>query len=317
MTNKPASSLFRRAPPQPDANALELVARIVAAGSFAQAARDLGLTRAAISRRVAFIEAQLGSPLFARSTRALGLTEQGRVLAHRARAVLDAAESARRTLRTRGGDAGTLSGTLRVTSVASFGQCLLAPLLAQFQVLHPALRIDLRMGNRRVDLLREDIDVAFRITDRPPPDSVAQFLMSFKVRAYAAPVTGVPLRAPAELAHNRCLVFGPPTDELQLLWHQESSGQVESVTIEPAMMGDDAGTLQAAARAGAGVLFAADFSVEEDLSRGLLVEALPGWHLPVPVGSSVQALTLPVSDAPESARALVRHVREALGSRRA
>lgn len=315
MTTKPRSKLFHRTPPQPDANALELVARIVAAGSFAQAARELGLTRAAISRRVAFIEAQLGSPLFARSTRALGLTEQGRVLAHRARAVLDAAESARRSLRARGNDAGALSGTLRVTSVPSFGQCLLAPLLARFQALHPALRIELRMSNRRVDLVREDIDVAFRITDRPPPDSVAQVLMSFKVRAYAAPVAGIPLSAPADLAHNRCLVFSPPTDEVQLVWHQEATGRKESVTVEPAMVGDDAGTLQAAARAGGGVLFAADFSVEDDLARGLLVPALPGWHLPVSVGSSVQALTLPVADAPESARALVRFVREALATR--
>lgn len=64
----------RRAAPALDANALELLARIVAAGSFAQAARELGITRAAVSRRVAAIEAQAGVPLFVRSTRALALS---------------------------------------------------------------------------------------------------------------------------------------------------------------------------------------------------------------------------------------------------
>jgi DNA-binding transcriptional LysR family regulator len=318
LTNRRPFHPLHTAPQAPDANALELLARIVAAGSFAQAARELGQTRAAVSRRVAFIEQQLGQPLFVRSTRALGLTEAGRRLAVRARAVLEAADAARRGLRARGGrgdgsgDSGGLSGTLRVTTVPNFGHALLGPLLARFQAQHPALRIELRVSNRRVDLLREDIDVAFRITDKPPPDSVAQVLLPFKVRAYAAPVAGVPLRRPADLVHNRCLVFSPPLDEVTLRWHHESTGQVEEVQLEPAMVADDAGTLQAAARGGGGVVFAADFSVADDLARGLLVDALPGWHLPVAVGQAVQALTLPLAVAPESARALVRHVREAL-----
>lgn len=171
--------------PGPDANALELFARIAAAGSFAQAARELGLTRAAVSRRVAHIEAQLGAPLFARSTRALGLSEAGRRLAPRARAVLEAAESARRGLRARAGDG--LAGTLRITSVPSFGQAVLGPWLARFQALHPGLRIELRFTNRRVDLLREDVDIAFRLTDKPPADCVATPVLPFVVRAYAAP----------------------------------------------------------------------------------------------------------------------------------
>ena len=301
-----------------DANALELIARIAAAGSFARVARDLQQTRAAVSRRVAFIESQLGSALFVRSTRALGLTETGRRLASRARAVLEAAEAARRGLRARsdisndGGIGDSLSGTLRLTSVPNFGQAVLGPLLARFQQQHPALRIELRLSNRRVDLVSEDIDVAFRISDKLPPDLVAQPVLRFVVRAYAAPVPGVPLREPADLAHNRCLVFGPQADEVTLAWHHTASGRVQAVTLAPAMLGDDTGTLQAAARAGGGIYFAADYCVADDLARGLLVDALPGWQLPVAVGSTVQALTLPLGVAPEGARALVRFVRDAL-----
>jgi DNA-binding transcriptional LysR family regulator len=300
-----------RRPPTPDANALELFAHIVAAGSFAAAARELRLTRAAVSRRVAHIESQLGQALFARSTRALGLTEAGRALAVRARAVREAAEAARRGLRARQAGGEGLAGTLRITSVPSFAQAVLARQLALFQQQHPALRIELTLTNRRVELLREDIDVAFRLTARPPADCVATPVLDFRVHAYAAPRPGVPLPHPEALTHNRCLVFSPPTDEAVLQW-QHTSGATHRVTVQPAMLGDDLGTLQAAARAGAGVLFAPDFCVAADLARGELQDALPGWHLPVDEVRSVQALTLPLAQASESARALVRHVRDAL-----
>lgn len=307
---RPLSRVDPRAAAALDANALELFARIVQAGSFAQAARELGLTRAAVSRRVAHVEAQLGAPLFARTTRALGLSEAGRRLAPRARAVLEAAEAARRGLRASEGQG--LAGTLRITSVASFGQAVLGACLARFQARHPALRIELRFTNRRIDLLREDVDVAFRLTDKPPPDCVATPVLPFVVRAYAAPVAGVPLRAPADLAHNRCLVFGGPQEEVTMSWRHDASGRTEAVTVVAAMLGDDLGTLQAVARGAGGVVFAPDYCAADDLARGLLVDALPGWQLPVTEGRTVQALTLPLSVAPEAARTLVHFVRDTL-----
>lgn len=303
----------RRAPAAPDANTLELFARIAAAGSFAQAARDLGLTRAAVSRRVAAVEAQLGMPLFTRTTRALGLTEAGRRLATRARAVLEAAEAARRGLRARDSRGGGLAGTLRVTLVPSFGQAVLGPLLAQFQSLHPELRLELRFTHRRVDLVREDIDVAFRVTTRPPEDCVVTPVLPFKVHAYAAPGLGV-LAGPQALASQRCLVFGAPTDELTMNWQHQRSGRSMAVNIQPTVVGDDLGTLQAIAAGGGGVVFAPDYCVREQLAREALVNVLPGWTLPVNEGHTLVALTLPLSAAPESARALVHFVRDALAT---
>ncbi len=187
MTKKPRPTLAPRRDVPLDANALDLFARIVAAGRFAQAARGLGLTRAAVSRRVGAIEAALGQPLFARTTRALGLTEAGRALAAKARAVADATDAARMGFRARTPGSSGFGGTLRVTSVPTFGQSVLAPLLARFMALHPALRLELSLTNRRVDLLREDVDVAFRITRRPPDDWVARPLMRFPLRAWARP----------------------------------------------------------------------------------------------------------------------------------
>lgn len=305
--------LEQRPLPGPDANALELFARVVAAGSFAHAARQLGLTRAAISRRIAVIERSVGVPLFARTTRALGLTEAGRRLASRARLVLDAAEQARRGLRSDARQG--LSGTLRITSAATFSDAVLAPLLVRFLALHPGLRIDLRVGPRRMDLLRDEVDVAFRLTAQPPPDSVAQPVLRYAVRAYAAPGAGLPLASPAALAQQRCLIFDAPRDALTLTWQCEANGGRVEVPIDPAWIGDDLTTLMAAARAGGGIVLAPDFAVGDALAAGQLVDALPGWHLLLPLGATVQALTLPLAVAPESARALVRFVREALADR--
>ena len=307
MTTRRRSSIDRPPPRGPDANALEYFARVAAAGSFAEAARQLGQTRAAVSRRMAQIEAQVGAPLFVRTTRALGLSEAGRRLVVRARAVLEAAEAARRGLRARGSE---LAGTLRLTSVPMFGQSVLGPLLAAFQARHPQLRIEMRLTGRRIDLLREDVDLAFRLTERPPEDCIAQPVLPYVVRAWAAPGPGLPLPRPAALAGTRCLVLGAPADEYAMVWLQGQ--RRESVRIEPAIVADDMGSLIAVARVGGGVVFAPDFAVHGDLAAGQLVDVLPGWHLPVPEGQAVQALTLPLAVAPASARALVNFVREAL-----
>lgn len=311
MTRQAHSSLSAHQATGPDASALEYFARVAGAGSFAAAARALGQTRAAVSRRVALLEAEVGAPLFARSTRSFGLTEAGRRLLGRARLVLEAAEAARRDLRARG-DA--LGGTLRLTSVPMFGQAVLGPLLAAFQALHPRLRIELRFTARRIDLLREDVDLAFRLTEHLPEDCIAQAVLPFVVRAYAAPGEGLPLRDPAALAAARCLVFGAPVDELPLSWAADAEGRTQRVIVQPAIVADDVGSLLAVARAGGGIVFAPDFCARDDLARGTLVEALPGWRLPIPEGEAVQAITLPLALAPESARALVRFVRESLAA---
>lgn len=103
----------------------------------------------------------MGLALFARSTRSLGLTEAGRRLHARTRAVREAAESA----------------------TAGFGRHVLASLLARFQVLQPAVRHEPFFTDRRVDLLREWLDIAFRVMSKPPDAWVAQPVLRFAVHA--------------------------------------------------------------------------------------------------------------------------------------
>ncbi len=299
-----------------DANALELFARVVAAGSFAEAARRLGQTRAAVSRRIAAIEAQAGVTLLARTTRSLGLTEAGRRLAAHARSVQEAAEAARRSVRS---GRAALEGRLRITAVPTFGRLVLAPLLARFQHKHRGLRFELLFTDRQVDLLKEGIDIAFRLTRKPPPDWLAQPVMAYRVGAFAAPaMRAQPLAGPAALADWPGLLLGVSADSVPLLWrkrsgHDDAPDSVR-VEVQPGIWSDDMEALVTLARAGAGVVFAPDYCVQADLQAGRLVDLLPGWQLPVAEGDMVQALTLPPAIAPRSARELVKFVRDACGA---
>lgn len=301
-----------QAAPGLDANALELFARVVQAGSFAQAARQLGLTRAAVSRRMAAIEAQAGHVLLARTTRSLGLTEPGRRLAQRARAVLEASEAARGALRA---SHAALAARLRITAVPSFGRAVLVPLLADFRRLHPGVSFELLFTDRRVDLLREGVDVAFRITREPPLDWVAQPLMPLRVSAFAAPGMTPVLQSPADLSELPLLVLGAARETVSLSW-QRSQGEGPPCTHEvgPQVVAfsADMDSLAALACRGTGVLLAPTYCVAEACRTGALIDLLPGWHLPVPEGDTVLALTLPHPLVSEAARALVRHCADAL-----
>lgn len=302
-----------------DANALELFARVAQAGSFAQAARELGLTRAAISRRVSAIEDAVGLVLFARSTRSLGLTEAGRRLHARARAVRDAAEGARLALRhTRD----QLDGTLRISATAGFGRHVLAPLLARFQAIHPAVRYELFFTDRRVDLLREGLDIAFRVTSAPPEAWVAQPVLTFQVHAYGLAGSAL-LNHPHALQALPMLLLGQGEEPYESHWMRDGSERVV-VTLQAAAWGSDLDGLIALARHGGGVVLAPDFCVTapagvraqdqlDDWRGPGLQDVLPGWRLLVGV-ETVQALTLPMPAASETSRALVRFIRDSLRS---
>ncbi|MEH0167934.1 LysR family transcriptional regulator [Roseateles microcysteis] len=307
MATKTAPSRYRRTVAEAalDANALELFARIAAAGSFAAAARELGLTRAAVSRRIAAIEEAVGLALFARSTRSLGLTEAGRRLHARAKLVREAAEGARLALRSQRDQ---LGGTLRISATPSFGRHVLAPLLARFQALHPALRYELFFTDRRVDLLREGLDLAFRITARPPEDCVAQPVRPFAVRAYGL---GPPLADLQALADQRLLLLGQHEEPLTSHWLSDGPpARRESLMLQASAWGGDMESMLAMARAGGGVVMAPDFCVPPG---DVLADLLPGWRMVVAEGEWVQALTLPVPAGSETARAFVAFVRAELG----
>jgi DNA-binding transcriptional LysR family regulator len=142
-----------------DIFALRLYTRVARLGSFSAAARECGLSQSQASRIIADLEADLGTRLLSRSTRAVVPTEVGAEFLSRMESILAALDEAEHNVR---GD-GDLRGSLRISMPTSFGLHTVIPRLSGFTAKHPDLHIHLLLEDRRQDLVREAVDVAIRL----------------------------------------------------------------------------------------------------------------------------------------------------------
>src|SRR6185436_12871823 len=182
--------------------------KVVGAGSLSAAARELGLSPAMISRKLAALEARLGVRLINRTTRSLRLTDEGasyhescaRVLAE-----IDEAEAAV--------SAGSVEpqGALKVAMPASFGHQYLAPLIPEFTTRYPKVQIALSLSDRNVNLFEEGFDLAIRIAELQDSSLAARRLAPNRRIVVASPAYlarhGTP-RTPRDLESHNCLTAG-------------------------------------------------------------------------------------------------------------
>ena len=140
--------------------AMRVFTRVAERGSFAQAADELDISRAAASAHVAALEKHLGARLLNRTTRSVSLTAEGSDYLQRTRRILEEIADAEETLR---GTRSKPEGRLRVDVPVSFGRYLLLPALPEFVRRYPAIELDLRLNDRVVDLVAERVDVALRV----------------------------------------------------------------------------------------------------------------------------------------------------------
>ncbi|MBX3453167.1 LysR family transcriptional regulator [Ferrovibrio sp.] len=256
-------------------NDLTVFARVAEQGSFTAAAESLRLSKSAVSKQVARLEARLGSRLLTRTTRRLTLTETGRVVldhAERALAEAQAAEAAVQNLQT------APRGLLRVNMPMSFGLSHVAPLLPEFLAAYPELRVEVSLNDRRVDLLEEDVDVAIRIGDLRDSTLAARRLAPIRGVVCAAPSYierfGAP-KTPDELKWHHCLIYTylPEPD----IW-RFSDGS--AVRVNGPMRANNGDVLLQAARGGLGIVRLPSFLCGNDLADGALVPLLEEYRLP-------------------------------------
>jgi DNA-binding transcriptional LysR family regulator len=202
--------------------------RVVEAGSFSEAARQMGTTKASISKAVARLEAALQVKLLNRSTRRIGLSEAGRDIHQHALRMVDEARAIESSA---AGQQSGPAGTLRVTTSMAFGNAQLAALLPEFMARYPDVRVVLNLQDRYVDLVEEGIDVALRLS--PKVD-----LMSAVARP-VAPLNYVLAASPAYLARfgmpadldalhgHRCLTFGDAGPAS--IWQFNAAGTLEQI----------------------------------------------------------------------------------------
>lgn len=246
-------------------DAIDWFAITVAAGSFAAAARRLGVTASAVSRRIAGLERELGVTLLARTTRSLSLTHDGQSFhAHCLRIIEELHEAKAALARVRKRP----SGVVRVDATVAFGRNVLAPRLPDFLARFPELRVELTLRDQFVDPFAEGLDVLVRIGPLRDTALIARRLGESKFLVCASPAYlrrhGTP-RTPDELARHGGL--GYLRDGRALEWH---FGE-RIVDVDGRLHANDSETLLRGALAGLGLVFLPDFLVADAVKRGELV----------------------------------------------
>jgi DNA-binding transcriptional LysR family regulator len=251
---------------------IELFAATVEAGSFAAAARRLGVTASAVSRRVAQLERELGVPLLARTTRTLSLTNDGRAFHARCVRILEELREAREAIAraTR-----RPSGVLRVDAPIALGRVLIAPRLPGFLERYPEIRLELSLRDQKIDPIAEGIDVLVRIGSAGDSTLIGRRLGASRLVICGSPAylrrRGTP-RRPSDLARHDCLGFlrdGRPDP-----WRFVDGERIYEVEIAGRHHASDAELLRSAAIAGSGLVTLFDFLVADAIASGALVPVL-------------------------------------------
>jgi len=246
---------------------------VVTEGSFSKAAGRLGHSPQLVSKYVARLEDRLGTRLLNRSTRRLSITEAGQAYFDRCRQIVAAVDELEDAV----GDLGTsLRGTLRINAPMTFGIHHLTPAIAEFQAQHPALRVDLALDDRVVDVVSEGFDLAVRITELESSSLVARRLAPVRLVVCGSPAylrrKGEPA-TPADLAQHDCLDYTYWSGRNQ--WRFRSESRIEEVPTQGCFSANNGEALKTAAIAGHGLVLQPTFIVGDDLRAGRLVRVLP------------------------------------------
>ena len=258
---------------------------LVQCGSLTAAARELGLTTPAVSKRLSHIETRLGTTLVNRTTRRMGLTPEGEIYLEHARRILGDMEQMESQLL---GLAQAPQGTLRVNATLGFGRSHIAPLLSQFVRQHPKVDVQLQLSVNPPPLTDDVYDVCFRFG--PPPDSrgIARFIASNRRVVVASPAYlkrhGAPV-APRDLVKHNCIGIRQG-DEVYGQWRfsplraGRKPEQSETVKIRGNLTTNDGGIAVNWALEGHGILLRAEWDVARYLATGRLVQVLEGYASP-------------------------------------
>jgi DNA-binding transcriptional LysR family regulator len=258
-----------------DIDDLSLFVRIAQLHSISAAARDIGVTPASASARLAGLEKRLGARLLHRTTRQVTLTEDGLAFLPHAENLVSAAEAAQASL---GRQNATPRGTLRVAAPASFARLHIVPALPEFCSRYPDLAIDLRISDTVVDLVEGAFDVAVRYADLGDSTFIARRLALDRRVLVASPDYlerhGRP-QTPDDLAAHACLVVGT----LDLWTFKGRDGQVIERRVTPCLRINDGVAVRDAASAGLGIALMATWCAPDELRSGRLVPVLADYPL--------------------------------------
>jgi len=251
----------------------------VKTGSFTAAASALGLTRSAVGKSVARLEARLRTRLLQRTTRSLSLTDDGRAVYERWRQILDDLEEVEAAMAVRRGQP---AGTLKLTAPLSFGQRHILPILDAYMKQWPELRADVRFTDRFVDVVEEGFDIAIRI-GVPKNDTLLltrtvawQQFVTCAAPGYLS-ARGIP-QTPQELAGHDTIAF--VSGEHPSPWRYQTPDGLYLCEDAARLHMDSSEAMREAALAGFGLVHLPTYITGQDLRAGALVEVLTPFRAP-------------------------------------
>lgn len=257
---------------------LEIFVRTSEMGSISAAARQLDLTPAAASSALKRLEAELGTPLFVRSTRSLRLTAQGAIFLEHCRQALELIAVGREAVIA---DSHVISGTLQLSLPSDLGRNQLLGWIDEFQSLHPDINLRIQVSDRIADVYRQPIDLAIRYGALPDSNLIA-FTLAAKNRRVLCASPDYLARAgrpatPQELTGHNCLCYmlGEYVHDRWLFYHD---GAELSVSVKGNRVSDDGDAVHRWVLAGYGIAYKSIYDVAADIRAGRLIRLCPDWQ---------------------------------------
>ncbi|KQN71398.1 LysR family transcriptional regulator [Sphingomonas sp. Leaf62] len=266
-------------------NINDIVAFVAAAeaGSFVGAARARSMTRSGIAKSVARLEDRLGVRLFHRTTRSLGLTDDGRLFLDRCTQILADLEEAELSMSDGGGEP---QGLFRMTAPMTFGRLMVLPLLNDFIASWPRLKADVSFTDRVSDIIEDGIDLAIRIGETRDNSSLIIRTLTHQHDVVVASPTYLSTHPapqhPDDLSGHTCLNYVSAGQKRA--WRFVVEGGIVQVKPHARLSLDSGEALRDVAVSGAGLAFLPSYLVDRDLADGRLVTLLADYAAaPVPI----------------------------------
>jgi DNA-binding transcriptional LysR family regulator len=252
---------------------------LVRSGSLTAAARELAVTTAAVSKRLAGLEQRLGVSLLNRTTRRLALTPEGDTYLQRSRGILGEIEALESELQ---GARAEPSGLLRVNATLGFGRMHVAPAIAAFARRHPRVDVQLQLSANPPPLTDDAFDVCIRFGAPPDARVIARRLAPNRRLLCASPAylerCGTP-RNPQDLGDHNFIAIRQ-ADEAQGVLRLRSGKRAEAVRLRGSLTTNDGEVAVGWALAGLGIVLRAEWDIERYLRSGRLRHLLPAWDSP-------------------------------------
>ncbi|MEN9597123.1 MAG: hypothetical protein RL236_1557 [Pseudomonadota bacterium] len=257
---------------------MKVFERVAKVGSFVGGARELGISRAMATKHIMFLEGDLRTRLFNRTTRSLSLTDMGVAYLERCSQVLldiDEMESAITYLQSE------LRGTLKISAPPVIGATHITRAVAEFLKLYPDLNVEMVLQSNHTDLIEDGIDIAICLGDLDDTSMVARKLASSSMIVCGSPdyleKYGIP-QTPEDLLNHSCLVnwASSPQDK----WKFKTDKGFTTINVSGRMQSNVAEANRVAALNGLGLVVLATYVVRRDIEKGKLKTVLQDYALP-------------------------------------